>query len=547
MDPWSTLLILIILLGLATLLGTVAERLRQSAIMGFLVAGALVGPGGLNWVSQPQAVDMLAELGVALLLFTIGMEFSLKRLRALGAFAVGGGTLQIILTAALFALVARGFGVETKAAVALGLMIAPSSTACVMRLLKDRAELDSLHGRNCIGVLLLQDLALVPLVVLMTALGSGRDDAHPLFGVLLSAGLFVFLVLLFYGVSNYLLARVFRATASVMNRELLILVAATIALGASWFAHRLGFSPALGAFVAGLMIAESPYAAQVRADIVPLRTLFVTLFFVSIGMLGDLRWCWANRVDVALMVGLILAGKVLVVAVLSVVFRHTWREAVATALALAQVGEFSFVLGRIGLDGGVLDEDLFRLLISSILATMLLTPLMVAAAPRAGQAAERLRLRLWPGLPPAQPAEKPARELSGHVVVVGYGPAGREVVKALRGHDVPELVIELNPKGVAAARADGARAEVGDATMGDILEHVHLASARALVITIPDHRAALSVIRQTIALAPDTPIITRARYNKYVPELTAAGSHVTVDEEQYIGLMLGIRVIEMES
>ena len=381
MQPWDTLLLIVIVLGAATWLGALFESFRQSAILGYLLAGAVLGPGGLAVVPGQEAGGILADLGVSLLLFTIGLEFSLSRLRLLGWFAVIGGTLQILVTAGLFCGVAMAAGLPFRPALAIGLLVAPSSTACVLQILRDRTELDSVHGRGATGILLLQDLALVPLVLAMTALGKQGSPGHVLHDLLSSVGYFGLLAILLYLITAYILPRFLHSAAVRRNREILILAAAVIALGTTWLAHVFHVSPALGTFLAGLMLAGSPFAAQLRADVGVLRTLFVTVFFASVGMMADLRWIGGHAFLVAGVVASILFGKTLVMTPLARAFGFSWGTAVATALCIAQIGEFSFVLGALARQNDVLNEHLFLLLVSSALITLFLTPWLVRTSP----------------------------------------------------------------------------------------------------------------------------------------------------------------------
>lgn len=559
MPLWDSLLTLTVLLAAAALLGAVFERLRQSAIVGFLLAGAIVGPGGMQWVADEAAVGFLAELGVALLLFTIGLEFSMKRLRALGMFAVTGGTIQILATAALFGGGALALGLPGKAAAVVGLLAAPSSTACVLRLLRDRAEMDSVHGRAATGILLLQDLALVPMVLIVAALSGGEKSQAEIFNQIATAsGLFLALVGVFYGFSKWVFPRLARAAAALHNRELLILLASTMALSSTWLAHSFHLSPALGAFIAGLLLAGSPFATQLRADVATIRVLFVTLFFVSVGMLSNLSWIASHAGLVAAATATILVGQALVVAPLARAFGLSWAHGVAAAICLAQIGEFSFVLGQTAWRGKTISDHVFNLLVSSALTTMLLTPALVSAAPRARDWLKRKSAARGKGPGATGKARASADDAatpfdgergSGPVVVVGLGPAGRQVVSALVERGIPVAVTDLNFGSVSAAERKWAsrvtRAVVGDATQEEILDHVGVKSARALVVTIPDHHAALGVVRQARGMSPGLRILVRARYSKYASEYAVAGAEITVDEEECIGKELA-RELELK-
>ncbi|MFH1417633.1 MAG: cation:proton antiporter, partial [Planctomycetota bacterium] len=275
MDIWTALLDVLILLFAALALGALCERLGQSAILGYLLAGTLLGPNALDAMPNHRAVSAIAELGVALLLFTIGLEFSWRRLRNLGPIALAGGTLQVVLTGAVAAGICSVLGLGGPASVAVGAMIALSSTACVLRVLAGRAEIDSVHGRNALGILLLQDISLIPLVLIITALGGEGSMAQMGWEMGRAIGGAAVLIAVFYVLFNYFVPLVLSTEATARSRELTILLAIVTVVGAAWAAHRVGLSPALGAFVAGMLLAGSPFAIQIRADVASLRTLFV--------------------------------------------------------------------------------------------------------------------------------------------------------------------------------------------------------------------------------------------------------------------------------
>ncbi|MGD8451810.1 MAG: cation:proton antiporter [Phycisphaerae bacterium] len=536
MDLWTALLDVLILLAAATLLGALCERLRQSAILGYLLAGTLLGPNALDLMPSHKSVAAIAELGVALLLFTIGLEFSWRRLRRIGAIAFGGGTAQVLLTGGLAAGACLALGLGGRSAVAIGAMIALSSTACVLRLLARRAEIDGLHGRSALGILLVQDMAVVPLVLVVTALAR-EGAASPLsvgwelgravgLGGLLGAGLFVVL--------NYVVPPLLGTSAAARNRDLPILLAIVTAVGAAWTSHELGLSPALGAFVAGLLLAESPFATQIRADVASIRTLFVTLFFSSIGMLSNPAWALTHWTTVVPVVVAIVAGKAMVAAGVVWLFRCPPGHAVATGVCLAQVGEFSFVLAEVARQGRVIDGGLFDLLVAATIATLFLTPYLVAAAPRLATAVGR-RLAVV-GQTLSTEGETAGR-LRGHVIIVGFGPAGRRITEALLPRYKSLLVIvELNRKSAAVARSYGLPTHIGDATQREVLEHLGVEAALAVAVTLPDPAGARQVIEQVRAIAPEATIIARARYHVYRWELMVAGAPIVVDEEDQVGL-----------
>ncbi len=534
MDLWQVLIQVLVVLGAALALGMVFERLGQSAILGYLAAGVLLGPGAFNLVTSGPALAALSELGVALLLFSIGLEFSWSRLKRFGVVALGGGILQVTLTIALAAGVLVLIGLSGNVALAVGAMVALSSTATVLRILTDRAELDAVHGRSAVGILLLQDIALVPLVLLVTILGGGGTSASALLAIARSIALGGGFVFLAYLVLNFLLPRLLHSAAG--SRELGILLAVVTCLGATMGAHALELSPALGAFVAGMLLAESPFATQVRADVSGLRTLFLTVFFVAAGMLADLTWIAAHWGRFLLVVLVVLVTKSLVLWAILRTLGVPSRHALATGVCLAQVGEFSFVLAEIA-RGSLLGDDAFSLMVAATVGTLFLTPYLVASAPRLAAWSDRVLGRAVTA-PPALPPRRPGRQ-EGHIIVVGYGPAGAGVAEALLAARMTPLVVDLNPRTAEATGRAGVEALVGDARQEDVLRHAHVETARAVVVTLPDYRATELVLRLARILNPSARLIARARYHIFSPSLAAAGAQAIVDEEHEVGRLLG--------
>ena len=434
----------------------------------------------------------------------------------------------------------------------MGLIVAPSSTAVVIRLLRDRAELDSVHGRHALGILLLQDAALAPLVILVTALsGSGMGSE-----VLLELGQKALLAVLLFGGFFLLIDLVFPRFLGIMastgNRELFMLLSTATCAGSAWAAHGVGLSPALGAFAAGVFLAESPYAAQIRSDVAPFRSLFATIFFCSIGMMADLSWMAQNWLSIIVLTSVLIVAKGLVVWLALSLFKVPRRHSVSAAAALAQVGEFSFVLGNLAFSNGLLSQELSQLLISATILSLFATPVLVTNAARIGNISDRLLARSSP-LIASEESDGEYVPPQDHAVVVGFGPAGQEVARVLRQEGIQVVVVDLNPLSVARANDscvldEGAescmRAEVGDATHAEILEHLNVKEAKAVVVTIPDHRATEDVIRQVRLLAPGIKIFARARFGRYAGELERAGASETLNEELLAGLELGRRAKE---
>ena len=560
---WGVLWDILVLLAMALVLGTVAERLGQSVIVGYLIAGTLVGPNVLGWISTQGELFNIAELGVALLLFAIGLEFSPRRLLALGSGVLKTGPLQVVLTVFLGFAVSIVCGLGGQEALVVGMMVAMSSTACVLRLLTDRAEIDSQHGRTALGVLLVQDVAVVPMMLLVSIMATGGNWVLIVGKLTLALIGSAILIGLFYALFNVVAPRLMLLPTWRKNRDLPVLLAVIMATGSAWATHAVGLSPAMGAFAAGVLLAVSPFAIQIRADTRPLTTLMVTLFFASIGMFGDPMWLLAHWPVVTGIVLAIVVGKSLIIALLARTFGQPWRYAIASALCLAQVGEFSFVLAIIAHSDAVgtalITSTTFHAMVSATVLTLLCTPNLVGAAPWVGARCEHLMLRWRRSLRPtaAIPGRMPTDDLPTAsekaspgssanfdlIVIVGFGPAGQRVAEGLMdSHQKQIVAVDLNPDNIEIAQRYGLKAHLGDATQREILEHAGIYKARVFVVTVPDHTTTRHLIHLVRDLAPDAFIVARCRYHVLHWELLNAGAHEVVDEEDQLGRRLAAQV-----
>jgi CPA2 family monovalent cation:H+ antiporter-2 len=543
MDLWTGLLDILILLSSAMVLGSLCERLKQSPLLGYLLAGTLLGPNALDLLPSHAAVATIAELGVALLLFTIGLEFSWRTLRSIGPVALGGGSLQVLLTAALTTAVCSTLGLSVQTSLAIGAMVALSSTAAVVRLLANRAELDAVHGRNAVGMLLLQDIAVVPIMLVIGASSDGGSAAQLGLAMGRAVGLAVLLVVALGLLLNFGLPLILSARIAARNRDLPILLATAVAAGAAWASHALGFSPILGAFLAGMLLAESPYATQIRADIGPLKTLFVTLFFSSIGMLSNPSWVAGNWPILALVVTAVVVGKATITAFVVRLFGSPLGQAVATGVVLAQVGEFSLVIAAVAQEGDLIGGRLFDLTVATLMATLFLTPFLIATAPRVARIVGRFSTPAEvTGTGPSGGVAQVASS-TGHLVIVGFGPAGQRVAEMMMGEpDLPIVVVELTPRTAEYAAAYGLKTYLGDATRDEVLEHLNIRSAAAIVVTLPDPRTARQVVQQVRALAPNVLVVVRSRYHVHRWQLDVAGADAVVDEENEVGMRIAAEI-----
>lgn len=550
MELWQILISLSVVLGVALAFGMLFERLKQSAILGYVLAGLLVAPGGYGLIKDANLILSMAELGISFLMFTIGLEFSWKQLRSMGALALGGGALQLLGTCAAGALVFRALGLPTKEAVLLGMMLGPSSTAVVLRLLIDRAELDSRHGRAALGILLFQDVAVVPMILIASTLASTVSTKAIAFSLGRATILGIAFAGLYWFIDRYVLARLFGSRTFARNRDLPILLASLVCVTAAGGAHALGLSAALGAFIAGMLLSESPFASQIRSDVTTLRTLFVTLFFAAIGMLAKLEWIGEHWLIVTAALAGAIVLKTVVVWGVGRLFRMRHRDAFATGLSLAQISEFSFLLATIGRSSNILSEHSFEVFILTTIASLFTASLLVTRSVPIGERLATLLTRPvlgsgshTPEAPPTAIPCTPSHGLKDHVILIGYGPAGQRAIRPITELGIPVLVLELNPRSIEIARATGLFAEVGDATQGDILLHYGIAHARALIVTLPDARAACTVIRSARQLRDDLPIIARSRYYRFSIDLKEAGANTIIDEESETGSLLGGAVL----
>ncbi|MGQ9633024.1 MAG: cation:proton antiporter domain-containing protein [Bryobacteraceae bacterium] len=527
-DSWRLLAELVGLLGVSLALGLLARRLRQTALLGYLLAGLLVGPRGLGIVQARETVEFLASLGVALLLFGIGLEFSWHRIGALGRRSVIAGLLQFGLTWLAGAAVGRWLELPASGQPVLGNVLALSSTAFLLRILHERSETDSRHGRLTFGVSLLQDLLLIPLLVFQSISAQGRSELEGLadLGLQLLKG--AALLALIYVLVRLVVLPVFRRADAYVEREAPVLLSVLVALGCAWGSHVAGLSPVLGAFVGGVLLADQPVSAQVRTNMTPFQAVFFTLFFASIGMLAD--------IPSSGQIPLVLAGAAGIIAVklvmAAVALRLTGcppRVALMGGLALAQIGEFSFVLAKDALDRRLLPADWFEPLVTASILTLILNPYLMRAGHWWADHWSRRQSRRGA----LEAAVAPASE---SVIVLGFGPAGQEVCRALEESGIEPVVVESNPR--LAATAKGYKVVVGDGTSVETMVRAGIQTARMLIVTVPDPGTSRTILGVARDLNPDLRVVVRARYHRFAEPLRHLGAEAVVDEEHQVGRAL---------
>jgi CPA2 family monovalent cation:H+ antiporter-2 len=519
------------------------HRLKLPALPGFIVAGILLGPNALGLVSDPHRVEGLAEVGVILLLFTIGIEFSLSRLKEMGRQVIAGGGAQMGFT--IVATLAVGFALlpDWRVALFLGFLIALSSTAIVLKVLTDKGEIDAPHGRLATGILIFQDLCVVPIMLVLPFL-AGKAEGGAV-GLALALGKAVLVVVGVVLAARTIVPRALKEILKTKSRELfliaVILIGTLTALGTA----AAGASLALGAFLAGLIISESDYAHQALAELMPFRDIFISLFFVAVGMLVQLDAIREHWVLTLIAVAVIMGGKALSAAVGPALMGYSGRVALLAGVAVSQIGEFSFVLAKEGRTAGLLADSLYQQFLGVAVITMLVTPFLLQGGPALLDRLEKLMPldKLLPGFRPRgfAPVQDPVTD---HVVIAGYGLNGRNLAAALRSINAPYLIVELNAQTVRNARSEGEPAFYGDATREEILHALGIERARMFVIAISDPSATRRMVRVAHDLNPKLYIIARTRYIVEIPELTRLGANVVIPEEFETSIEIFARVLQ---
>src|SRR5688572_14650477 len=463
---------LLIILLVAVPVAFFCLRLKLPLLVGLILSGIAIGPYGLGWIREVEAIEILAEIGVMLLLFTIGLEFSIKRLREMKKLVLVGGGLQVVATVGLSAMIATLLGRGSGQAVFFGFLIALSSTAIVLKSYADRNEVDAPHGRAAVGILLFQDISIVLMLLLIPILGG--DDIVSTTKILLDLGRSLLALVLLILFAWLIVPRFLKQVAHIRSPEAFLLTVVLICLGMSWVTSTFGLSLALGAFIAGMVLADSDYSHQANAEILPFRDVFNSLFFVSIGMLLSITALVQNLASVAvLIVGIILLKALIVIAIIRFL-GMPYRIAIMAGLALAQVGEFSFVLARAGQAANLLPEQDYQRFLAASVISMIATPFLIGFAPRIGYFAQRFLKD--GGADEVENAEEDIHMTSSgglqqHVIIVGYGLNGRNLARALRAVGVPYVILELDAEVVRRVKAKGEKINFGHSASREVLPH----------------------------------------------------------------------------
>ncbi|MBW4550804.1 MAG: cation:proton antiporter [Aphanocapsa sp. GSE-SYN-MK-11-07L] len=542
-EDFRLIIDLVTVLGVAAIGGLLAALLRQPVLLGYLLAGMIVGPAGLGIIKEVVQVETLAQFGVAFLLFALGVSFSLSELKKVQAISLGGGGLQIVLTILATAGISLGVGWVTSPAqgMFLGGILSLSSTAVVLRCLMDRNETESTHGQVMLGILVVQDLAVGLMLAVLPALDKPPEEIGLAIGWALAQIAMIAAGAIVAGI--WVIPRLLRLLARTESRELFLLGVVVLCLSIALLTEQLGLSIEMGAFIAGLMISEVEYADQTLAYVEPLRDIFATLFFASIGILIDPVFLWNNLELILGLVALVILGKFLLITPLVKAFGYSWKTAILTGVGLAQIGEFSFVLASEGQSLGLVSRQVYLLILGTTAVTLVATPFIVKAVPQ---------LFLWAEAVPWLQAYLSASEevldsssesRQNHIIICGYGRVGQSIVQLLQEYEHPVLVIDQNESVVQQLREAKIPYIYGNAASPQVLDKAKVNQALGMAITLPDPMSIRLCLKRSLEFAPDLDVIVKAKSDRDIELLYQLGAKEVVQPEFEASLELSAHLL----
>lgn len=535
---------IVIILGLSVFVILLFQRFRLPTILGFLITGIVAGPHGLSLITASHEVEILSEIGVILLLFIIGLEFSLKSLSAIKNAVFVGGTLQVFVTVLLVALMAYFFNFPTGEAVFLGFLFSLSSTAIVLKLLQERGEMGTPHGKIILAILIFQDIIVVPMMLFTPLIAGESDNITSSLLILAGKGIMVIVIVLVS--ARYIVPHLLFQVAKTKNKEIFILSIVVICFAVAWLTSSIGLSLALGAFMAGLIISESEYSHQATSNIIPFREVFTSFFFVSIGMLLDVVFLWEHLAVILLLTAVTFVLKAIIATAAAYVLKYPIRTALLVGLSLFQVGEFAFILSKYGLEYDILTPTVYQYFLSVSILTMALTPFVI----KWGEPMVCLILKVPI---PSRLKEHAASQidvesiehgdLDDHIIIIGFGINGKNLAKAAKQANIPYVILELNAATVKSERLNGEPIYYGDAVEENILSHVAIHKARVAVIAISDPAATKRIIVNIRNISKKVFIVVRTRFIQEMDENYHLGADEVIPEEFETSIEIFTRVL----
>ena len=537
MESYPLLNDFLIILAVSIPVSFLFHRLRLPSIVGFLATGVIVGPYGTRLISDTEAITALASIGVVLLLFTIGLEFSIRQLLASSRRILFITISQIALTILLTLGVTSFFEVSTAGGIFLGFLFSLSSTAMVFKILSDRAEIDAPHGKVCVGILLFQDLLAIPMIMLLPSLAGGTVNFLQMGKQLLIA---VAAVAVLFFAARYLVPRLLQQVIRIRNRDVFLVSILFLCLGTAYVSAQMGLSLAIGAFIAGLVISESVYSHQILSDFLPFRDTFNAIFFISVGMLLNFPLFMNHLLLNFGVTAMVLGGKILIFLLVLIIARYNFRISLTSALSLAQVGEFSFLIAQQGKTFNILPEDVYQLFFASSIITMFFTPFLFLIA----EPASHFILSMFRKSEMPDSEEGASKRKKDHLIIVGFGLNGRNLSRVVRDIGIPFLVIELNDQLVKDAQSQEMPVLFGDATSQEVLHKGGAERARMAVVAISDAAATRRCVAILRMMNSDLIILVRTRYVAEMEELSELGANIVIPEEFETSIEIFARVLE---
>jgi len=527
---------IIVLMGISVPIIIIFHRLGMPTVVGFLATGVIIGPHGFKLITEIGTVELLAQIGVVLLLFTIGLELSFAKLKNVGREAIVGGGLQIIFTTAIVIVIARIFDQPFPHAMLFGFIIAQSSTAIILKILSDKGEIDSSYGRLSMGIVIVQDIAVVPMVILLQHMGKVEGiTILAIIKTLITASLAVSIILV---AAYFLVPRILYQVVRLRNREVFIITALFLCLGIAWLTSKAGLSLAIGAFIAGLVISESEYSHQIVAEVLPFRDVFSSLFFISIGMLLEFNYFLTHLLYIFPMACAIILLKILIIVAIGQMLRYPLRLAVIVGIGLSNIGEFSFVLMKIGGEYGLLNNEMYQTFIAASILTMLAVPFLFEKSQKIAMKFAHIF-----GAKEIHTIEPAPKGLSNHVIIAGYGMNGRNTANVLKATGIEYIILDMNADRISKAKKEKHKALFGDISHPEILKKAGVKRARIIVFAISDPVVTRMALKAAKDINPSVYAIARTRYTGEVEALYKLGANQVISEEFETSVEIFARVL----
>jgi len=535
MEQFTVIRDLLLILSVSLPIIYLFKKLKISSIIGFLATGVIIGQSGLNLIWNHAEIDVMAELGIILLMFSIGLELSIKKLLKMKSALLYFGTLQVVITTAVIAYVCFLVKVPLNQSVFWGMLVSLSSTAIVLKIYREKGMLDAPHGRITLGILIFQDIAIIPMLLILPILSGG--DSFNAMHFVQQIGKSLLFIGVIVGFSYFVIPKILLGISRLQTRELFTVTMVVILFGTAYITHMIGISFSIGAFIAGFIIAESDFSHEIEAEITPFRDIFNSLFFVSIGLLLNVSH-FIGQISLTLIITVgILFLKAIIIYLIVKLKKFPSRTAIITAMSLFQVGEFSFVLAQTGYMTHIIDAAFYNLFLGVAICTMIVTPLLIEFAPAL---AKFLRL---PDITD-EPDDTDNFSMSNHVIVAGFGLNGKNLSSVLKDAGIPYCVLELNPDTIKKAKDAGENIMYGDITRKDILLKLRIDSAKVIVYAISDPQSTKASLQLVKRLNPEIFTVVRTRYVAEVDELIKLGADEVIPEEFETSLQMFSRVLQ---